>query len=1362
MLPNASNRDIVDRARLRNLNLEGYRWLFDSLPERALIINDRCEIVDANAALLEELDQTREGLASRLCHELTPFCEWSCDSPSDPCPAKKVFDSGLRVSEMRAYRDASGVKHYVEVTVSPLLDKDGTIEAVLETWRDINARRHLENTLTAIYHLGQELVLTRDETQIAQAVVNTTRQTLNFQICALLLIENGDLYIAASAGYGTPVEHIRLPINGDKGITVAVARSGRLLYVPDVTKDNRFFATQGFEIRSELAVPLKVGDRIIGVLNVESDRPDAFDAIDQQLLATLADVAAVALESARAYRAEQQRASEMAALHELGLALVTEHDPAAIAERIFVELGDLLGIETAVVSILNHSFEELVLYGVDKGQPIPVQKLPLNGVSLSSHIVRTGEPLLIGDISRDHLPVPGVQYGDRTSAWLGVPLRVEDRIIGLINIQSYTPNVFGPAESRLLTQIAAQVAPVLENAWLYQQTRKRMSELETLFSVTASMSSDLALDRLLPIVVEKLAAATGVARCVISGWDPKARTITSIVHHTEPSRPPHGYEGEDLSQPHSLDELPATEAALLSCESLVVYAHDPASDPVEQSRLRDEGWASMLALPMMAQGHVLGLVQLYDERPDRKYIERDIRLARTMANQAAVAIQRAKLFQAERQQRQEAEALRQASLVLGASLDTDQVLETLLDQIGRVIPYDAANIMWIENGGVEIIHQRGYERPDTAGMAADLHVQLDTIPILERMWTGRAPYIVPDTRKEPEWVEMPFGRWIRSSAGTPIVIRDQVIGFFSLDSRTPEFYKAEHAGLLTAFANHAAVAIENARLYQVELQRRRETAAINRITRGLASGLGFSHLFNNLVRDLDTLVPFDRVSIALVDDPQMPKTFRMHAIHDSPDAPLGTGTLMPITASAASEDVLNGRPHLTVDLAVEANYPAERFLYESGLRSRVNLPLLAGGRIIGALNLTSREPNTYQPSQLPILQQAADAVAAAVENAQLYQALREHAARLEDQVRNRTAELQTERDRTQAILDSAAEGVIVTDLSGNIEYMNPAAAELTGFSRDEAVGQNASLWQSGHTPRETYQEMWQTILAGGIWEGELLNRRRDGSCYDALLTIAPIPGPSGEPVGFVGMQQNISERKELDRLKDLFVSNVSHELRTPLTNLKLYLKLMEKGRPDKRTQYMATLDREANRLQQLIEDLLSLSRLDVGKAQPVRVQTDLNRLVSQLVSDRAALAGEKGLSLTTDLAPSLVPVMADEKMLAQVLTNLTTNAMNYTSAGGRIVVRTALRSTDGAQPAEWVTVSVIDTGYGVLPEEKQHVFERFYRGEAARRAGAPGTGLGLAICREIIDRHEGHITVESELGKGSTFTVWLPPQIPSS
>jgi len=1169
------------------LNLEGYRRLFDSLPERALIINDRCEIVDVNTALLEELNQTHDLVVGRLCHELAPFCEQRCDDPRNPCPGKKALDTGARSSEMRTYRDARGIKHYLEVTASPLLDPEGHTHAVLETRREINAERHLESTLTAIYHLGQELVLTRDEAQIAQAVVNTTRQTLNFQICALLLIENGDLFIAASAGYGSSIQEIRLPLDGDHGITVAAAQSGGPLYVPDVTRDDRFFATEGFEIRSELAVPLKVGDHVIGVLNVESDRLDAFDAIDQQLLATLADVAAVALESARAYRAEQQRASELAALHKLGLALVTEHDPATIANRIFVELGDLLGIETAVVSIVNQPLEELILYGVDKGQPIPLQKLPLNGLSLSSHVVRTAEPLLIADTGRDELPVPGVQLGDRTSSWLGVPLRMEDRIIGLVNIQSYTPNVFGPAEVRLLTQIAAQVAPVLENAWLYQQTRQRMSELETLFSVTASVSSDLSLAHLLPIVAQELVAATGVACCVISEWDARARTITSNVQHTEPDRTPPGYQAGDLSQPHTLIELPATEAALLNQESLVVYADDQESHAVEHSRLQAQGWASMLALPMITQGSILGLVQLYDDRPEKRFVGRDIRLARAMADQAAVAIQRAKLFQAERQQRQ-------------------------------------------------------------------------------------------------------------------------------------------------------------------------ETAAINRITRGLATGLSLRHLFQSFVRDLGDLVRFERVSIALLDDPEKPTSFRMHVVHDGSSAALEAGTLLPISATAAAADVLSGQPHLTLDLADEVGYPAERALYDGGLRSRVNLPLLARGRIIGALNLVSHEIGAYRPSQLPVLQQAADAVAAAIENAQLYQALEEHASQLEDQVRKRTAELQAERDRTQAILDSAAEGVIVTDLRGNIEYMNPAAEELTGFSQDAALGQNARLWQSGHIPREVYEEMWQTILAGGTWEGELINRRRNGSCYDASLTIAPIPGPSGEPVGFVGMQQDISERKELDRLKDLFVSNVSHELRTPLTNLKLYLKLMDKGRPEKRTQYLATLEREANRLQQLIEDLLSLSRLDAGRAVPIHTRTDLNRLVSQLVSDRKALADEKGLALTTDLAPDLAPVMADEKMLAQVLTNLTTNAMNYTSAGGRILVRTALQATDGPQPAAWAAVSVIDTGYGVLPEEKQLLFERFYRGEAARRAGAPGTGLGLAICREIIARHEGHITVESELGKGSTFTVWLP------
>ncbi len=254
------------------------------------------------------------------------------------------------------------------------------------------------------------------------------------------------------------------------------------------------------------------------------------------------------------------------------------------------------------------------------------------------------------------------------------------------------------------------------------------------------------------------------------------------------------------------------------------------------------------------------------------------------------------------------------------------------------------------------------------------------------------------------------------------------------------------------------------------------------------------------------------------------------------------------------------------------------------------------------------------------------------------------------------------------------------------------------------------------------------------------------------------------------LQDANQKLRELDRLKSQFVTNVSHELRTPLTNITLMATLIERGKPEKRAQYLATLHREISLLTALIEDLLYLSRMDLGKNPPALAELDLNQIVGNLAGDRAALLADRGLQLQTDLAPDLPPVRADAKMVTQVLTNLMTNAMNYTPAGGMVTVRTGywvlgIEKSNTQYPipdiqsptsGTWVTFSVRDTGPGITVEERARLFERFYRGEAGRASGAAGTGLGLSICQEIVRRHGGRITVESEPGQGSTFTVWLP------
>ncbi len=237
------------------------------------------------------------------------------------------------------------------------------------------------------------------------------------------------------------------------------------------------------------------------------------------------------------------------------------------------------------------------------------------------------------------------------------------------------------------------------------------------------------------------------------------------------------------------------------------------------------------------------------------------------------------------------------------------------------------------------------------------------------------------------------------------------------------------------------------------------------------------------------------------------------------------------------------------------------------------------------------------------------------------------------------------------------------------------------------------------------------------------------------------------------LRDALKRAQAADEAKSQFLSSVSHELRTPLTSIRLYLNLLSQGKTQNWERYIESLKRETDRLQMLIEELLDLSRLDLGKVTPQFKPVDLNQLLAALVADRLKLFAARGLDLYLCTSQEATSIPADARLLEQVATNLLTNAMNYTQTGGEVCIYTDLIEEANKT---WCTFSVKDTGPGISEEEQAHIFERFYRGIAAQTSDAPGTGLGLAISQGIVDLHQGKITLDSTPGEGSTFTVWLP------
>jgi PAS domain S-box-containing protein len=245
------------------------------------------------------------------------------------------------------------------------------------------------------------------------------------------------------------------------------------------------------------------------------------------------------------------------------------------------------------------------------------------------------------------------------------------------------------------------------------------------------------------------------------------------------------------------------------------------------------------------------------------------------------------------------------------------------------------------------------------------------------------------------------------------------------------------------------------------------------------------------------------------------------------------------------------------------------------------------------------------------------------------------------------------------------------------------------------------------------------------------------------------------------LEQRVAERTQelaqaneqltvLDRLKSRFVADVSHELRTPVSSLKLYLDLLDRNPTGNQERYMRVLHTQTERLQDLIENILDLSRLELGWERIPFEPIDLNETVEQVVMAYQLRAQAKGLTLTFTPTSDLPQILSEPKQLAQVVTNLITNGLNYTDKGFVQV------STHHHAGQAQVTLEVRDSGSGIPSEDKPHLFQRFYRGNQHRQGGIPGTGLGLAIVKEIIDLHQGQIEVESQVNQGTMFRIHLP------
>ncbi len=507
---------------------------------------------------------------------------------------------------------------------------------------------------------------------------------------------------------------------------------------------------------------------------------------------------------------------------------------------------------------------------------------------------------------------------------------------------------------------------------------------------------------------------------------------------------------------------------------------------------------------------------------------------------------------------------------------------------------------------------------------------------------------------------------------------------------------------------------------------------------------------------------------------------------------------------AAAVDVMAGREHLAADLGAEVAFPVEAGLYAAGLRSSVTLPLRATDRVVGALRLCWSQLSGYRTVNIASLAQIADAIALALEKNRLFAETRRRADELATLVSVSTA-LRAAHTSNEMLPIFLQQACLVTGAIASTIFMleaeqdelvmrgsYPPDAALLGLRQPAGEGiagyvaRTGSIYVSRDLQSDALVRLADPVetnylrpvrssltvplrthegVVGVLHVGR--DRPHDFSSEEIhlLTAIAEIAGSALQRANLLEtLEQRVAERtrlladanvrlKELDRLKDQFISNVSHELRTPLTNIKLHLSLLERRGTDALGRYLPTIQRETERLRRLIEDLLDLSRLQAQIAAPHRQWQRLDGLLAEIVALHATRAEVRGLSLVHLPATSPIDAAVDRAQMLQVFTNLIGNAIAYTPAGGNVQIDShpqAQLAQAGVQIDFKNWPAVIDAS------DLPHLFDRFFRGATALESGEAGTGLGLAISKEIIELHGGHIWVESGPNSTTTVGVWLP------